>query len=48
MRRIMFFHHTWRDTPNGKPFCKRHMPVGQTLIWAGPVFILLQPKERNQ
>jgi hypothetical protein len=45
MRQIKFFHHT-DGTPNGRIFCKRHLPVRQTLIWAGPVFILLQPRRR--
>lgn len=45
MRHIKVFCHDRKlGTPNGHAICKRKLPVRQTLIWAGPVFIVLQPR----
>lgn len=44
MPKIRFYRHNRAKdgTPNGKAICKRKLPVRQTLVWMGPVFILIQ------
>lgn len=43
MRVRMWF--KWgRTTPNGKRICVRKLPVRQTLMWLGPLFVVVQPK----
>lgn len=44
--RIRVYRHT-EGTPNGKRVCVRHLPVKQTCVWFGPIFILVQRDKRN-
>lgn len=49
MRRIKLFWNKGGSKPAHRRFYYRgHMPVRQTLIWVGPVFILIQPKQRKE
>lgn len=40
--KIRFYKHKLRDTPHGRLVEIGHLPVRQTLIWLGPIFILIQ------
>jgi hypothetical protein len=41
-KRYRFYRNSPRET--GVWFQKRNLPVRQTLVWAGPVFILIRPE----